>query len=287
MLKQAAVAFWIALKTVFCNCHADQKINHFMPQRSHYTVSRLARLPATIGESSGLAYEPATHTLWTHNDGGSPAELFGLDTTGRLRQTIPLALPNVDWEDLARDPAGRLYIGDFGNNLNNRRNLAIYRLHPDQPAGVDTIRFRYADQTRFPPGPDSLNFDCEAFFYRADSLYLFSKNRGRGPVTVYALPARPGSFIARRVGQLAINRMVTGAAVSPSGKRFALLTYGKILTFDLVPGTPLLSHPIGCIRFSHAQTEGITFLNETTLIVSNEQSRLFRVSTLNRTTPNP
>ena len=286
MLKQAVAAVWIALKTVFCSCHADQKNHHFSPRRSHYTVSRLARLPTVVGESSGLAYEPGTQTVWTHNDGGSPADLFGLDTTGQLRQTIPLALPNVDWEDLARDPSGRLYVGDFGNNGNNRRNLTIYRLRPDQPARVDTIRFRYADQTRFPPGRDSLNFDCEAFFYHADSLYLFSKNRGSGPVTVYALPARPGTFIARPVGQLRINRMVTGAAISPSGKRFALLTYGKILTFDLVPGDPLLSHPADCIRFSHAQTEGITFLNETTLIVSNEQGRLFKVSTLNRPTPN-
>ncbi len=276
MLKQAVTACWIALRTVFCNCHADQP-HHFSPQRHQYTVSRLARLPAVIGESSGLVFDAATQTLWTHNDGGSPAELFGLDTTGQLRKTIPLALTNVDWEDLTRDLSGRLYIGDFGNNFNNRRNLTIYRLHPDQPARVDTIRFRYADQARFPPGPDSLNFDCEAFFYHADSLYLFSKNRGRGPVSVYALPAQPGSFVARRVGQINTNRMVTGAAISPSGQRFALLTYGKILTFALVPGDPLLSHPAECIRFSHAQTEGITFLNDTTLIISNEQQKLFRL----------
>lgn len=83
--------------------------------------------------------------------------------------------------------------------------------------------------------------------------------------------------MARRAGQISINRMVTGAAISPSGNRFALLTYGKILTFTRVPGDPLLGHPAECIRFSHAQTEGITFLNDTTLIVSNEQGKLFRL----------
>ncbi len=150
-------------------------------------------------------------------------------------------------------------------------------MHPDQPTQVTRIGFRYADQRQFPPGRDSLNFDCEAFFYQADSLYLFSKNRGRGPVALYALPARSGEFVARRIGQIRINRMVTGAALSPSGNRFALLTYGKILLFDRVPGQPLLSHPAECIRFSHAQTEGITFVTDSTLLVSNEQRKLFLI----------
>lgn len=274
MFRQAIATFWIALKTVFCDCHTDQKQHHVAP-RHPYTVSRLTRLPTQIGESSGLVFDPKTRTLWTHNDGGSPAELFQLDSSGRLRRTLPLALPNTDWEDLTRDPAGSFYIGDFGNNGNNRRDLTIYRLQPDQPAQTAKIQFRYENQYQFPPGRDSLNFDCEAFFYHADSLYLFSKNRGRGPVTVYALPAQPGEYAARRVGQIRINRMVTGAAVSPSGNRFALLTYGKILLFDLRPGQPMLSQPAGCIRFSHAQTEGIAFENDTTLIISNEQRKLF------------
>ncbi|MBC8154931.1 MAG: hypothetical protein H7Z72_18695 [Bacteroidetes bacterium] len=277
MLRHAVATFWIALKTVFCSCHADQKQHHFVPQRQHYTVSRLERLPAQIGESSGLAFDPATRTVWTHNDGGSPAELFQLDTNGRHQRTLALAIPNVDWEDIAPGPAGTLYIGDFGNNANARRELTIYGLRPETPGQITAIRFRYADQRQFPPSRDSLNFDCEAFFYHADSLYLFSKNRGRGPVTVYALPAQAGAFVARRVGQMRINRMVTGAAVSPSGNRFALLTYGKILLFDLVPGQPVLSHPAECIRFSRAQTEGITFVSDTTLIVSNEQRRLFKL----------
>lgn len=282
MLRHAVAALWIALKTVFCNCHSDQKQHGFVPRRHQYTVSRLAGLPTRIGESSGLAFDPATRTIWTHNDGGSPAELFQLDFTGQLRRMVPFTIPNVDWEDLTRDTDGYFYVGDFGNNGNTRRDLTIYRLRPDQPADVATIRFRYADQRQSPPGRDSLNFDCEAFFYHADSLYLFSKNRGRGPVTVYALPAQAGEFVARRVGQIRINRMVTGAALSPSGTRFALLTYGKILLFDLVPGQPLLSHPAECIRFSHAQTEGITFINDTTLIVSNEQRKLFKLSRQSR-----
>lgn len=136
MLKQVIAAFWIALKTVFCNCHTDQKQHHFLTQRHQYTVLRLARLSTVIGESSGLVFDSATQTLWTHNDGGSPAELFGLDATGQLQKTTPVALPNVDWEDLTRDPAGHLYIGDFGNNLNNRRNLTIYRLHPGRPRSI-------------------------------------------------------------------------------------------------------------------------------------------------------
>lgn len=277
MLRHAIAAFWIAVKTVLCGCHADHHQNQFEARRNQYTVSRLTRLPARIGESSGLAFDPVTHTLWTHNDGGSPPELFRLDSAGQLQETRLLSVPNIDWEDLARTPDGTLYIGDFGNNFNNRRDLVIYQVPPLPTEPVKPIHFRYENQHQFPPPQDSLNFDCEAFFYHADSLYLFSKNRGRGPVSVYALPAQAGTFVARRVGQIRINRMVTGAAISPSGHRFALLTYGKILIFALIPGQPLLGHPLECLRFSHAQTEGITFMNDSTLLVSNEQQRLFRI----------
>ena len=36
----------------------------------------------------------------------------------------------VDWESLAQDPQGVLYIGDCGNNNNDRRDLTIYRFDP-------------------------------------------------------------------------------------------------------------------------------------------------------------
>ncbi|MDJ0365335.1 hypothetical protein QMK33_09225 [Hymenobacter sp. H14-R3] len=125
-----------------------------------YAVARVARLPAPIAESSGLARGDSAGLVWTHGDGGTAATLYLAGLDGRLRGSLPLApLANTDWEELARDPAGRFYIGDFGNNRNDRRDLAIYRVAPGAgPPRVDTIAFRYPDQAAFPPPPARRHF---------------------------------------------------------------------------------------------------------------------------------
>ena len=76
------------------------------------TVARLGRLPPPIVESSGLAWADSAGQVWTHGDGGTPATLYRAGLDGRLRGSLPLApLPNHDWEELTRDPAGRFYMG--------------------------------------------------------------------------------------------------------------------------------------------------------------------------------
>jgi hypothetical protein len=67
-----------------------------------YTVKRLARLPAPIAESSGLARGDSAGLVWTHGDGGTAATLYLAGLDGRLRNAVPLApLTNNDWEDAA------------------------------------------------------------------------------------------------------------------------------------------------------------------------------------------
>lgn len=48
---------------------------------------------------------------------------------GNLVRTITIeGVENNDWEDIAKDKNGFTYIGDFGNNDNDRKNLAIYKV---------------------------------------------------------------------------------------------------------------------------------------------------------------
>ncbi|MCB9291909.1 MAG: hypothetical protein H6559_02075 [Lewinellaceae bacterium] len=58
------------------------------------------KLPKELTEVSGL-YRAAPDSLWWHNDGGHPAELFLTDSRGALlwKTPVPDAL-NRDWEDL-------------------------------------------------------------------------------------------------------------------------------------------------------------------------------------------
>ena len=239
----------------------------------------VARLPAPIAESSALARGDSAGLVWTHGDGGTAATLYLAGLDGRLRGSLPLApLANHDWEELTRDPAGRFYIGDFGNNRNDRRDLTIYRVTPG--AGrprVDTIAFRYPDQAAFPPPQARRHFDCEAMLFYNDTLHLFTKDRSRAHCTrYYVVPARPGRYVATLRDSLRLGTFVTGAALRPDGQAVALLGYGAMFVFAGPPGHQLFQQLKTYRRLpATGQAEGVVFLNNQDLLISNERGRLF------------
>jgi hypothetical protein len=192
------------------------------------TPARRSVLPDAIREVSGMVRSPEGK-VWLLNDSKNPAELFLFDPlTGAVLETRQLPVPNRDWEDLTLDAAGYLYIGDFGNNKNARRNLCVFRYHPET-GSLDSIQFEYPDQKAFPPAQErDWNFNCEAMVFFQDSLHLFSKNVfiGTGITKHYVLPAKPGRYVAELRDSLYLkNRVVTGAALSPDGKTFAITSY--------------------------------------------------------------
>ena len=199
------------------------------------------KLPKELPEVSGL-YVASPDSLWWHNDGGHPAELFLTNSRGELlwRGTVPGAA-NRDWEDLTADDKGNFYIGDFGNNNNQRKDLAIYIYSPAS-GQLDSIRFQYPDQQEFPPEPERQNFDMEGFFWFQDSLHLFSKNqmsKGNYYTKHYVLPAAPGVCEAVLRDSLYLKkRVTTAAAISPDGRSVALLAYRFKLFLGFIPITP-------------------------------------------------
>lgn len=192
-------------------------------------LGRCTALPAELKEVSGMTRLP-NGDLWLLNDSRNPAHLYRFEPFSKqLLEVRKLPLKNMDWEDLTHDPAGNLYIGDFGNNGNRRQNLRIYRYNPATHA-LDSILFRYPDQTAFPPERvEDWNFNCEAMVYFQDSLHLFSKNSFKGNFYTkhYVLPAKPGGeYVAEFRDSIQLkNRVVTGAALSQDGKVLALTGY--------------------------------------------------------------
>lgn len=273
------VYVWFALKVVLCGCQSDQRQNGFKKARTDYKVSKIGRLPAIVSESSGLAHNGQSGSFWTHNDSGGKPELYEVDKEGTLLSTRPVAeAQNVDWEDLAQSPNGTLYIGDMGNNTNARRDLTIYALPPGE-SPLSKITFNYADQVDFPPAPNKLNYDCEAFFYHNEYLYLFSKNRSKPAqeVKLYALPASPGHYTIAAQDSISIETQVTSADINPSGTTFALLTYGKILLFGVSNGVIDFKNPQDCIKITKMQAEAIIFLNDNDLMITNEQQKMYLI----------
>ena len=96
-------------------------------------------LPDVLREASGLVYR-APDSLWWHNDSGDDPILYRTDLSGQiLEQRRLVGARNADWEDLTVDPAGRLYVGDFGNNLGRNTDFLIYRYDP-ATAALDSLR---------------------------------------------------------------------------------------------------------------------------------------------------
>ena len=273
------VYLWFSVKTVFCSCQPDARVNHFKKVRSNYKINKIGKLSSVVNESSGLARHEANQSLWTHNDSGGKPELYEMDFSGKLLSTLKVPqATNVDWEDLAQSPNGTLFIGDMGNNSNKRQDLTIYALSPETNT-TQAIKFRYADQKAFPPSEESRNFDCEAFFYYNNTLYLFSKNRSKTDrlVKLYSLPAQPGDYALAPLDSIFIKTQVTSADVNPSGTTFALLTYGKILFFGIENGKIDFSQPKECVKIGKLQEEALVFVNDTDLVMTNEQGTLFSI----------
>ncbi|MBW8050776.1 MAG: hypothetical protein FVQ77_10670 [Cytophagales bacterium] len=295
MLKIKLFILYISFKSLFCGCHEDKRKAGFIIDNDLYKIKKIAVFLKKGDEPSGLELADKSNgkapppggvggaSLWTHNDGGGKNVLLKIDMKGKTQEVI--AIPNttnIDWEDLAKDDNGYIYIGDFGNNNNQRKNLRIYKFKEIQPGQqlsnlkVDTISFYYADQKTFPPQKKFRNYDCEAFFWHRQKLFLFTKNRGNKYVKMYVLPDKPGFYIAELIDSIHINTMITAADISPDGKLVALLGYGKIYLFDVENEKSVFDCKHYCFKIPKGgQAEGLVFINDTDFVFSNERGRLF------------
>ena len=230
-------------------------------------------LPEEVRETSGLFFHNGR--LWTHNDSGGKPILYGLDTTTfEVVQRVTLAnAKNKDWEDICTD-GENVYVGDFGNNKGNRKNLRIY-IFPlsDLPAEgdasitVDSIRFSFADQTEFKHEKHQHDYDCEAMFATDEFLYLFSKGWATGTTRLYRLPKTPGKHVAEVVNGFDSQGLITGADYDRENGILVIVGYVNkiwlpflylIYDFDDM-GTNLPNRRFELHNYLGHQTEGICF----------------------------
>ncbi|WP_140465098.1 hypothetical protein [Hymenobacter nivis] len=241
-------------------------------------LRQVGSLKGVVPESSGLCPADQPGTYFSFGDEGNDATLYRLSATGQLRGTLSLGTTNSDWESLSRDDRGNYFVGDCGNNENDRRNLVIHRFRPEQPRQVADIKFKYPDQTEFPPEKKKArNFDCEASLWHGGKVWLFSKDRGADATSkVYSVPDQPGSYTAQLVTKLAIPGQVTDAALRPDGHRLVLLGRGELFVLDgnsweeIIKATPRQVSLAGA-----GQTEGAVFKDANTLLISTEQGSFY------------
>lgn len=247
-------------------------------------LKKLAELP--VDEVSGIEFSEGA--LWTLEDHGNKNKIFRIGADGNLLQQVTLSgVKNNDWEEIASDRQGNLYIGDFGNNDNDRKDLAIYKVNKQllsqNEAEVAAITsFYYPEQKDFPPKKSGRFFDVEAFFEHKGNFYLFTKNRSagfNGDLFVYKVPNTPGNHAAKKIGMLNTCGVykkcaVTAADISPDGKTAVLLAGDRLwlltgFSTDDFANAKMQEYSLG----HHTQKEGICYKDANTLLITDEKDK--------------
>tara|TARA_B100000378_G_scaffold212214_1_gene175254 strand:+ start:871 stop:1734 length:864 start_codon:yes stop_codon:yes gene_type:complete len=251
------------------------------------TLKTLAHLPEHLQEISGIEILEGSPLIWAIIDSGNSSVVYGFNTDGEIVKEVEIEdVHNIDWEDLAIDKKGTLYVGDFGNNESDREDLAIYIvkdfLDQEEKAQAEKIEFSFEDQENFPAKKDNRNFGSEAFIYKDGNLYLFTKNRSKNPdgtVNLYQIPAKAGKYKAKKISSFQTcdsgshECWITAASISEDEKSIVLLSEkyvwkltdftannffnGKILQYEL-PG-------------KSTQKESICFKDKNTVYIADEQ----------------
>jgi hypothetical protein len=188
----------------------------------------------TLLESSGLAVS-ATHpgVLWTHNDGGSVAQVLAVDRHGSTVATVTLAgIDPYDPEALApgTDGQGRpaLFLGDLGDNRRSRPDVSVFRFREPTRLADATVPARWYRFT-YPDGPH----DAEALLVDPDGRILVATKAISG-AALYQAPRKPvtqaqGTNVLTRLAD--VPALVTDGAYLPDG-RFVLRTYTSVYVYD-------------------------------------------------------
>ncbi|MDF2933554.1 MAG: hypothetical protein K0R36_2885 [Chryseobacterium sp.] len=244
-------------------------------------------LPKKLKEVSGIALSQDQKTIWAIEDAGNKNVVYGLNRQGELTTDVLVEnAENNDWEDITKDAAGNIYIGDFGNNENDRQNLSILKLDLKTDSQkstkvIQTTKFHYEGQTEFPPKKSNLLYDCEAFVEKDGNFYLFTKNRSKGfdgTFLVFQIPNKEGEFEAKLVGKLKLEGGYTDAAITSatinSKNQIVLLNHKNINVLSGFTANDFSSAKIQKIPLNHnSQKEAVVFVDDKTLLIADEKDK--------------
>ncbi len=249
---------------------------------------KVCDLSKKINETSGIIY--FEDHIWTFNDSGGKAEIYKIDSeTGEIIQTVSLNnAKNTDWEDITHDE-DYIYVGDFGNNLGDRKNLRIYKVNKSmigdgkiEKVPSEIIAFSYNDQTTFTVNNRSNDYDCESLVSFGDSLIIFSKNWVDRKTRMYKMPKLAGMYQIDPISSFELNGLATGADFNVETNALILIGYTDkkpfLFYFKDFDGQQLGNHKVYKVllnKMKGAQTEGVCWLNEETILFSTEQTSVY------------
>jgi hypothetical protein len=265
-------SFFLVFFVLFFNCKKD-----------FGDLQLVTELHPKLKEVSGIALDVEENVFWMINDRGNASKIYKVSQKGELLKTLNIKGKNKDWEDLTFDEEKNLYVGDFGNNENDRVRLRILKIaHQDlgskKKVSPKKISFYYPEQKKFPPKDKKKFYDAEAFFYFNKHFYIFTKSqvdKKYGNTNLYRIPARTGNheakFIATYKGCEQEDCAITAAAISKDYRKVALLSSGNILVFSNFKGDNFFSGKVSITKMKYSsQKEAICFKDKNTLFIADE-----------------
>lgn len=258
-------------------------------QHDSGTVSPVYSLPKKLKEVSGIIYVDSSNLLWVLEDSGNENEIYGLNfENGTIEKTLTIAnTTNIDWEDITKDKDGNLYVGDFGNNDNERKDLCIYKIDKKSLTSKNAIpaykvSFTYSEQKDFPPKKVEMFYDVEGFFEFKNNFYLFTKNRRKGfdgTAFLYKIPNTPGFHQAVLMGEFKTcdnynHCAITAATIAPDDSKVAILTHDRIFLFENFEGDNFLNGIKTTFELNHfSQKEAASFIDDDRLFIADEKTK--------------
>lgn len=198
---------------------------------------------ADVTEASGLvASLQHEGVFWTHNDKGDSARLFAVGADGEDQGVLTvLGDAPTDWEDIATGPASDgttwLYVGDIGDNDNERDSVRIWRVSEPTALGSNqTATSSSAFDLTYLDGPH----DAEALLRDPKTGRLVIITKDKGTPGIYGVPdldTLSGTGELTRLGSVLLpsdidgSRKVSGADVALDGDSILLRTQSAVLVY--------------------------------------------------------
>jgi hypothetical protein len=225
-----------------------------------------------IRESSGIAASRQhNQVFWTHNDRGNAQVLYAIRRTGEsIAQFLVTGARFEDWEDIAADEHGHLFLGDIGNNERQRLELAVHQVaEPDPESAAREAPILRSWRLRYRAKP----FDCESLFILGGHGYLISKVTQDARARIYRFALAAGEsqepVMLEFVAETSITSPVTGADVSRDGSLLGIVGKAGAWIYRIDGDVSRVAHTRPQrTRFQGHQIEACTFVPEGLLATS-------------------
>ena len=267
---------------MFTSCNPNSKPAE--QKKNEENLKTLTSLPKLLDEVSGIALSQDKQSILAIADQGNKNAVYQVNFQGEItNETEVQGAENIDWEDITNDKDGFSYIGNFGNNENDRKDLSILKVDlKDAKSSTPVLQkntFSYPEQTEFPPKKSELLFDCEGFVVYNGDFYLFTKNRSKnfdGRFYVYKVPNKAGNFEAKLVGKLKLegsfgDAAITSAAINSAENKIVLLSHKNIHIIKNFSPEDFNNSTIETVSLNHnSQKEAVVFKDDNTLLIADE-----------------